>query len=159
MQFRKARPGEHDTIYLMGYDTWGVGQSIETHLRECRESEKYKMGIWYVISDADDVLYSSLIHYDLGSDSCGIGSIATAPDFRKKGHASSLIQAALERFNHDGFSKVFLFSDIDPRFYEKFGFRALSSSHQAHKKAVCMVWGTDPQDLENQPGFKLPDYF
>jgi N-acetylglutamate synthase-like GNAT family acetyltransferase len=159
MQIRKALPEEYDEIYRMGFDVWGDGETLENYLDGCRSSPKYQQGYWYVLVDDTGTICSSLIRYSISTDTCGIGSIATPPALRKKGHASMLIVNALKLFECEGFRKTFLFSDIESKFYEKFGFSALSHQHQNYKKSVCMVRGVEVSAIERDAGFQPPKYF
>jgi N-acetylglutamate synthase-like GNAT family acetyltransferase len=159
MQVRKAFPEEYDDIYQMGFDVWGEEQPIEVYLDECRRSTKYQRGCWYVLVDGNGTIFSSLIRYSLATDACGIGSIATPPFLRNKGHASRLITYVLNLFESEGIQKTFLFSDIDSKFYEKFGFFALPRPYQHYESAVCMVRGIKTKDIEQDSRFQPPKYF
>ncbi len=159
MQIREPNPSELDDVYRMGFDVWGDGQSIGDYLKGCRASPKYKKGAWFVLVDQEGTLYSSLIAYSLSQNTTGIGSIATPPPLRKRGHASLLIAGVLERFEKEGFKKTFLFSDIDPSFYEKLGFSALPEHLQKHSGSVCMIRGESIEAITQDPLFSLPGYF
>ena len=159
MQIHSARPSEYDAIYQMGFDTWGDGQPLEVYLDGCRSSPKYQQGSWYVLKNEHGVICSSLIRYRLGERTCGIGSIATPPQLRKKGFASALVAAALKQFEGEGFQRVFLFSDIDPKFYERFGFIPLPLRFQHYKDSVCMILGASEEQIERSPDFVPPKYF
>lgn len=54
-----------------------------------------------------------------------LGSVATAPAERGRGHASALCRAVCEAEEQAGRSVGLLFSAIDTAFYERLGFRAL----------------------------------
>ena len=159
MRSRKARPDEFDSIYLMGLDVWNEGKDREAYLEGCRRSKKYQEGAWYVLENQEGVLVSSLIRYCLSEGVYGIGSIATPPSFRKKGYASKLIADVLKEFESEGVERVFLFSDIEPAFYQKFEFEALSSRYQHSAGSVCMVRGVSVEELERDPQFQPPVYF
>lgn len=159
MQVRKALPEEYDDIFRMGFDAWGEGQSLEVYLAGCRQSPKYQRGCWYVLADDEDRICSSLIRYALAPGVCGIGSIATPPRLRNKGYASELISDALKLFESEGFKVAFLFSDIESRFYERFGFVVLPKRHQHYKDSVCMVRGMDVDAIERDASFLAPQYF
>jgi N-acetylglutamate synthase-like GNAT family acetyltransferase len=146
-----------DAIFLMGRDAWGKGKTVQAYLVSCRHSPKYKRGQWYALEDAERGLVSSLIVYRLSSGVAGIGSIATARKSRGNGLASRLIGDILKRLDRRGTRRVFLFADISPRFYERFGFAALPPEYQKHPGSVCML-------RERSAGGRLkavwpPDYF
>lgn len=139
MNVRTAAPEEFDQIYRMGFDAWSNGTSMETYLEQCRTSPKYRKGRWFVLSDGRELL-SSLIVYDFGGEKFGIGSIATPKEKRKNGHASTLVRAVIESLERDTPGAVtFLYSDIDSKFYGKFGFVALRPEGQRYQTTTCMV--------------------
>ena len=155
---RPARPEEMDEVYLMGYDAWGAGDGADAYLAACAASPKYATGRWLVLEDGG-ILLSSLIVYDLGGPAAGLGSIATAPERRGHGHASRLTAAAAGAIEGAGKSRIFLFSDIEPAFYERLGFRALPARFQRKPGSCCMVRTDDLGALVREPGFEPPEYF
>ena len=54
---------------------------------------------------------------------------------------------------------IFLFSDIAPRYYERFGFRSLPPEYQKHENSVCMIRTRSLDEFLESPDFELPDYF
>ena len=150
---RPATKEDQDGIYLMGYDVWSGGKSESDYLKECRASLKYKRGTWWVLADGDELL-SSLIVYDFGKASYGIGSIATIPSARKQGFASHLISEVMADLEDEHPRlKLFLYSDIHAAFYEKFGFKPLPENQQRYKPSLCMAFG------EGSVMAQAPDYF
>ncbi|TPR56912.1 GNAT family N-acetyltransferase [Enterococcus sp. OL5] len=101
-----------DSVYSMGYDTWGEGSLFSDYLEECRHSIKYQSGMWYALN-VDGVNVSSCIVYQLYTNVVGIGSLATKTDKRGLGFGSNLIKKILSL--NIG-SVYFLWSDIDPVF-------------------------------------------
>jgi N-acetylglutamate synthase-like GNAT family acetyltransferase len=148
-----------DAVYLMGRDAWGKDQSREAYLAECRSSSKYKTGEWSLAEGEDARPLCSLIAYRFSAESAGIGSIATAPEERRKGHASRLIDAILKRLDQEGVRQVYLFSDIAPQFYDRFGFKPLPAQHQRRAGTVCMVRSRSMEKLLAEKTFEPPAYF
>jgi predicted acetyltransferase len=158
LNISKALPHELDRIYLMGFDIWGNGNSETRYLNECRESKKYKKGIWYVLKEGEQLL-SSLIVYDFGNNTFGIGSIATSPALRKQGYASQLISGVIDEIEKQSpDATFFLYSDITPEFYKRFGFVSLPAEMQKYKTTICMI-----RTKEHVTAFVekngVPDYF
>jgi predicted N-acetyltransferase YhbS len=58
-------------------------------------------------------------------DALGIGAVFTPPNLRRRGFAAELVNRLLSEAASDGASLALLFSEIDPRYYEQFGFRSL----------------------------------
>lgn len=142
----------------MGFDAWAEGKDFDAYLAECAASPKYARGRWLVLSEGAE-LVSSLIVYDLGGDAAGLGSIATAPERRGKGYASRLVGQAAEVIEAVGKSRIFLFCDIEPGFYERLGFLALPERFQRKQGSRCMVRTDDFDGLIADAGFAPPDYF
>lgn len=163
MKLSSPSPADLDLIYLMGYDIWSEGRSIEDYLTTCRINPEYQQGSWLQLVNDDGIPTASLIVYELPAIGrykvTGFGCIATAPAHRRQGHAALLIDLVLRQ--RCGDNAVFLFSDIDPSYYEKFGFFALPPDFQQYPKSVCMVKlqnGATLDDLLLHHG-QLPAYF
>lgn len=162
---RAAAVHELDLIYRMGYDAWGDGKSLDDYLAVCRASKKYAAGVWWVQTRGDGRPVSALLTHEIPipGDACaiGLGSIATAPDLRGQGHASRLIREVLSRHERDAGTEVFfLFADISPRFYERFGF--VSSEPCPQKPQSMLMVRAESKRLASlltDSKFKIPDYF
>ena len=156
-RIRKAKPDELDSIYLMGFDVWSDGSHQVDYLAECHSSPKYRKGTWFVLEESGRLL-SSLITYEFDSEKIGIGSIATPVTERNRGHASKLISGVVQLLEIEKHGlKVFLYSDINPVFYERFGFKPIPSAAQRYQTTTCMVRGADPQDFKGT--IQVPEYF
>jgi Predicted acetyltransferase involved in intracellular survival and related acetyltransferases len=153
MEIRLAKSEEMDAIYMMGYDTWSDDASEQPYLEACRASKKHAIGKWYVLSDGEKLI-SSLIVYEFGFGMppgyCGIGSIATDPQMRRKGYANKLIAevCSILRGRCKG---IYLHADINSLFYERLGF-----SVAADGSAKCMMLRFS--DSEQLPA-EIPAYF
>jgi GNAT superfamily N-acetyltransferase len=55
----------------------------------------------------------------------GLGAVFTPLALRGRGHAADLLRQLLESAADEGFGLALLFSEIDPRYYERLGFRRL----------------------------------
>jgi ribosomal protein S18 acetylase RimI-like enzyme len=148
---RAAKASELDAVYRMGYDAWGDSRPLADYLRDCAASPKYRRGVWHVL-DGGTRLLSALIVYELGPGAAGIGSLATPPEERRRGRASALIAGVLKLLDARGVGAVYLYSDIAPRFYERFGFRALPAALQRYPGRVGMIRGAAALAT-------APDYF
>jgi len=165
MEYRPAHKEEYDTIYMMGYDTWSEGQSVEKYLDICRNSKKYKSARWFVLSE-DNILKSSLlIHsFDLWRNRVvrGIGSVATPPEFRRKGYGHKIVDTAInDLINRENASIIFLYSDIEADFYKKHYFVELPASYQTVSNSVLMVLMLPGYDegIIKEYEKRIPKYF
>lgn len=165
MQFRQASAFEMDQIYLMGFDVWSGGQSHAEYLTGCRCSGKYKSGKWYVLNDGDMLLASCLVHSfpNWGERTVrGIGSIATAPEFRRKGYARSLLDWVVDNLvKNDRTELIFLYSDIDTQYYLKSSFRPLPPKYQKAQRSTVMIamFPKFDYDLVEEYADLIPKYF
>src|SRR5579883_56154 len=57
----------------------------------------------------------------------GFGAIYTRQDVRKEGLGTELINLCIKKAREEGCFGVLLFSDIDPKFYSRFGFQDMSN--------------------------------
>ncbi|WP_186648811.1 GNAT family N-acetyltransferase [Fluviispira vulneris] len=164
MQVRKAVEKDFPAVYFMGHETWGQGLTIDEYSKKCSESDKYDNGQWYVL-EVDKKIVSSLICYrnsfGLDAHTVGIGSVATLPEYRKRGYVSFLMHDIVSNQDHGKDARAFLlFSDIKPEFYEKFGFKILPSHLQRYKKSITMVRDMDNHfNLHEMKLEDLPVYF
>jgi len=55
----------------------------------------------------------------------GLGAVYTMEAFRGKGFGKSLMEEVIALAQAEGFDGAYLFSDIDARFYERFGFKQM----------------------------------
>lgn len=162
-KIRVATKEEMIEIYKMGYDVWGDNLPYEDYITMCQASKKYKEGTWYVLEATDtNQLLSSLIVYklNLSEDQIvkGIGSIATPLYLRKKGYASLLVEATINKLEQEEkFNNFFLYSDIGIEFYEALGFIALPNDSQKYKTSVCMYYSKE-NDIDSI-SLDIPVYF
>lgn len=159
---RRPEPGEMDAVYLAGADVWQGDLSRADYLAGCRASPKYARGSWRGLfkgADAPAELLAALIIYELHPGVFGIGSVATPPERRGRGHASALIQRVVAGLESDGARAIFLHSDVAPTLYERLGFVALPAELQRKPGSSCMVRCADPAGLWSRPGFEPPRYF
>jgi len=154
---RRAIDSEMSAIYMMGFDTWGKGDQ-QAYLAFSRDLPIYKKGRWYVLAEGETLL-SSMIVYPLKTNEFGFGSIATPPELRGKGFASIMIKEVMNLLQIEvPQPALILYSDIDPRFYETFGFVRLPQELQKYKTTTCMVQGKDPHNYFHSQD-DIPDYF
>ena len=157
LKFRKAASLDFDAIFRMGFDVWGKGSEAD-YMENCRASAKYARGEWYVLEAAGGELVSSLIVYALSAGHYGIGSLATSLKARNNGYASQLIVDVLVMLERETPKAiVFLYSDINPKFYERFNFEKIPACAQRYKITTCMVRGKNPAAFTTQQ--QTPEYF
>lgn len=137
MEVRQVKPDELSMVYMMGYDVWSDSQSPEKYISNCASSGKYNQGSWQVLFDEGKLLSSLIIYtsgFNIPENYCGIGSIATDPNFRNTGYACFLIDAVCQSLEERGFYGVYLHSDIGAYYYERLGFTVISTTN-----STCML--------------------
>ena len=158
LNVRQANHEDLEEIYLMGSDAWSEGVSIASYLDGCRNSAKYRQGKWHVLS-VNGKLVASLITYEncfrLPEGFHGVGSVATSIDARRCGYASALIRAVASELEDAGSAGIFLFSDIDPNFYQALGFEVIGDQ-KSTGSTHCML-----QVFQESGGlqYAVPSYF
>lgn len=74
----------------------------------------------------------------------GIGAVFTPPARRGRGHASELLERALEGVRSEGYGLALLFSEIGEEFYAARGFKRLPASEVACKTTLPAPWPHEP---------------
>ncbi|AFQ45349.1 GNAT family N-acetyltransferase [Desulfosporosinus meridiei] len=160
MIFRQALPQEINYIFSEGFKEWSKNRTFEQYCRDNAKEDVY--GTRYVL-DVDNEIVSSLILLKLkdiaGKRAFGIGSVLTPKIHAGQGYASKLLINCIQKEKDDCF--VFLFSDINPEFYERLSFKILPSKFQRYEKSVCMVYCNDANwnELLNCSLDAIPNYF
>jgi predicted N-acetyltransferase YhbS len=165
---RKAADADMDSVYMMGYDTWGDGQSKTAYLEGCRTSPKYAAGTWYVLEDREGEPLSALIVYNspnhgLQENTLGIGSLATKLAERGKGYANHLMWDLMRSFldrNHE--TIFYLFADVNSKFYEALDFKKLPEHLQTKVGSTAMARCLQSDRLQRvleSAGYRPPSYF
>ncbi|TGA99002.1 N-acetyltransferase [Sporolactobacillus shoreae] len=149
---RKADIDELNAVYMMGYDSWGKGLSKDDYIKLCHQSPKYPTGTWFILEEEGKLL-SSLIIYHLNNSLIGIGSVATAVDVRKQGNATILLKKIIDLFPK---GTVFcLYSDVEPKIYERIGFKSVAEENQPYHDTVLMYYPDNFNFEQNS----YPKYF
>jgi predicted N-acetyltransferase YhbS len=147
---RPARPEDLEAVYLLGYDPWGRGLSIDAYLEECRASDKYPLGRWSVVEVEGRVVCALIVYRDafgLPPGAFGIGSLSTEPAVRRLGLANALMRVVLAREP----GTAFLWADAVPDFYARLGFTPLPPERQTRPGSVLMARG--PRDASVAVGY------
>ena len=141
MEIREGLPADVDTIFMMGYDAWGEGASVQAYLEQCRSSTKYPQGTWYVLEEGGELLSSLIVYrqgFELPAGCWGVGSVATPPPQRRRGHAARLLAHVDGMAETASARAIYLFSGIDPAYYGKFGYEPVKVA-TPNPDAVCMA--------------------
>ena len=160
MIFRQARSNETAGLFEEGYKVWSKNRTFEQYCAD--NSKEDALGTRHVIESGGEIV-SSIILLKLkdfrGNKVHGIGSVLTPEKHAGKGYATMLIKHCLNTVSKDAL--IFLYSDINPQFYARFGFRALPSRFQKKDNSVCMLRcnGDIWKDLLATSVAHIPNYF
>ncbi|HEY3382952.1 MAG TPA: GNAT family N-acetyltransferase [Vicinamibacterales bacterium] len=149
-----------DEILDETYPLWGEGLDRRAYAKYNEAQLRTPWGATRLTRVAlveNGRVLSSAKRYDLGlrmdgqeTRLIGIGAVFTPGEMRGLGYATELIRRVLEGAAGEGFGHAMLFSEIDPRYYERLGFRALPINQLAldvlpgrHRgsPAIPMRWG------------------
>lgn len=161
MIFRQSNKEEIDQLLSEGYKVWSKDRAFEQYCAENRKEDDF--GTRYVIED-NGVIVSSLILLSLKSINSknvyGIGSVLTPSAYKHKGYATALLKNCMQQISIDT-SLVFLYSEIDRAFYERYNFRVLPPDLQKDADSICMVLCDDDMwsVLINNGIALIPDHF
>lgn len=161
MIFRQAKKEEKKLLLMQGYNQWPKNRSFEQY---CIDNAKEDTcGIRYVVEESGEIV-SSLAMLQLGIISgrtaYGIASVLTPQVHTGKGYASELIKKCITT-KSDRNTPIFLYSEISPAFYERFGFRVLPQKLQKRVNSPLMVLCGDDvwTQLMECTREDMPDYF
>lgn len=79
----------------------------------------------------------------------GLGAVYTQKRFRNQGYASQLMELAINRAVSEGSDAMFLFSDIAPAFYTRFGFVEVGNQN-VHFMMARHLLSSSPSTVEAQ---------
>ena len=79
----------------------------------------------------------------------GIGGVGTDPEYRRRGLARRLLEAALELMEEEGFDASFLFGIQD--FYHRFGFVTCMAEPRIHLDTRALEQGLKTLGSEERP--------
>jgi|GEM_PF-482315 len=127
-----------DRILPETFKVWGEQRSYEQYLSDLRELEASSYGkrafSFRGVRDEHGVVQSCFKRYEREVmwagrrlRAVGIGAVFTLPSGRRRGLASLMLGASLDRERAEGTDLAYLFSDIHPAFYERLGFVVLPS--------------------------------
>lgn len=161
MIFRQAKSEEINSLFREGYEEWSKNRTFEQYCTDNGKEDAY--GTRYIM-DVNGKIVSSLILLKLrdinGKKAYGIGSVLTPKVYAGNGYATELLKNCIKQIPENDFF-IFLYSDINPSFYEKFNFRILPAQLQKYEKSTCMAYCKDNiwNELLNSSAKVIPDYF
>ncbi|AFA48375.1 GNAT family N-acetyltransferase [Acetobacterium woodii] len=159
--FRPAKLQEREILFREGYREWPKNRTFEEYCSDNAKEDEY--GIRYIMAIDDEIL-SSVILLELksimGKKVYGIGSVLTPQNHTGKGYATTLLRKCLQQIENND-PLIFLYSDINPAFYQRLSFRILPLEFQKVKKSTCMVRCRDEnwEALLKSSVALIPDYF
>lgn len=150
---RDETPADADVVYtltLRAFDQKGEADLI----RALHAGNHVALSL--VAEDNSVVVGHALLSkMETPSNTLGLGPVSTHPDHQRRGIASAIVKALIERAQKDGWSGIFVLGD--PAFYGRFGFRIdVAASFETHyPKDHFMALELKPDALQNRKGAAL----
>lgn len=161
MIIRQANQEEIRLLFEQGYQEWSKNRTFEQYCID--NSKEDAFGTRYVMEKNGEIV-SSMIVLKLdcinGNKVYGIGSVLTPQNHIGNGYATHLLRKCVEWVSEDN-NIIFLYSDINPSFYEKLDFRLLPPQLQKYEDSPCMVYCNDEvwHELSKCSIDLIPNYF
>lgn len=161
MLFRQAAKEEIPFLFQEGYKEWRKNRTFEQYCLD--NSKDDAIGTRYVMEENGQIVSSAVLlrlKSIPGKNVYGLGSILTSKIHRGKGYGIELIKKCMRLIPDDN-TIIFLYSDINPAYYEKFGFQILPKELQKYEKSVCMAYCNEWvwNELINADADSIPNYF
>ena len=161
MIFRQAKSTEVRQLFMEGYHVWSKGRTFEQYCADNAKEDEY--GTRYVLEKDGQIVSSAIILYlkRLGGHKVyGIGSVLTPKKHQGKGYATALLKNCMAKIRGVD-NIVLLHSDVEPGFYERFGFLVLPNRFQQYPGSTYMACCTGKiwEELLQTPESALPKHF
>ncbi len=117
-------PSQRESLFLGRAKEWGVSLTPEQYVERNRRLYAHPFGNSSITTYGWKINGDWASSFDLLQVSIGgkkgylIASVLTHPEYRKKGYATQLLDKVLPDIK----DPIVLYSDIDPKFYERWGF-------------------------------------
>lgn len=132
MNLQSATWNDLNAIFRETFSIWSPGLSRDEYLDYMWRISVLpwaKRNLEFLVLKAKDEVAASLkyqritfLHRNQPYKFVGVGAVYTQKHYRNQGYASQLMELAIDRAAREGNDGMFLFSDIDPAFYTRFGF-------------------------------------
>jgi GNAT superfamily N-acetyltransferase len=128
-----ASEAERPEVFRNVHDVWGRGLPVEEHVRRRLASVQHNRAVWHCGTIGGRVVVSlgcyPLSFHVEGRVASGfaIGAVHTVADHRRRGYAARLIRHVESAEHARGAEIALLYSDIDPRYYHRQGYRRCPS--------------------------------
>ena len=139
MIFRQANQEEISLLFTQGYQEWSKNRTFEQYCID--NSKEDAIGTRYVIEKNGEIVCSTIVlrlEKINQKEVFGIGSVLTPKNHRGNNYATELLKNCMNLVDGDN-KIIFLYSDINPSFYERLDFKALPTPLQRYEKSLCMV--------------------
>ncbi len=133
MMLQKAEWYEIEQILRETYDIWSPGLSRDQYkeyiFRQMSHPWARQHFEYLILRNESGLPFSSLKYYRISLtnagqvyDFVGLGAIYSQRKFRKQGYGKRIIELSIEKAVAENRQGLMLFSDIDPKYYQQFGF-------------------------------------
>jgi GNAT superfamily N-acetyltransferase len=155
MRVRETDAAGMIPVLERSHEVWGEGAALDAYLAfnvAQRRSRWARKRYRFLVGEAEDgTLLAGLKWYAFPAaidgearSAMGLGAVFTPKEVRGRGHASVLVEAALERGAAQGYDLALLMSEIGAPFYERLGFRTLPAEEAACLPFLPVPWPAEP---------------
>lgn len=163
MRLRKLELHEREAIFQTGYKEWPRGRTYKQYVHDNSKEDAY--GTRYALVNETDEIIGSVMILNIKINQApifGLGSVVIESPHRNKGYGLTMLTETLKVIDaQGGDSIVMLYSEIDPNYYAKLGFKELPEKFQRYDYASAMVRCNKEQfqHLCNLPLEHIPTHF
>lgn len=130
----------HDVLQVLHETYWiwspGLNQADYRHYVSAQMNHPWlRRHMRYFVYKVADQVVASCKLYDVTMSARGrlykvggIGAVYTQKEFRGHGHAKAMLHDLIDLTDGEGYDGLILYSEIDPAFYERFGFLELGGA-------------------------------
>ncbi len=133
LDFHPANAEERDAAFRQVHGLWPHADDPAVHLLKRQHAVQQSRAEWFV-GTRDGEVYASCGAYPMtlfgpgGSRAArGFGAVFCEEGLRGQGIAAAMLRHVMDHYRLQSVHDFVLFSDIDPRYYEKLGFHRLPS--------------------------------
>lgn len=129
LELHEANEDERAAIFAKVHEFWGGKFTVEAYVERCRKAAHMRRATWYLGRTEGEIVTSLGAHPTIfGLEGVlvpgfSIASVHTRPQDRGRGYAPRLIEYVERVERERGARLSVLYSDIDPAYYARLGYR------------------------------------
>jgi GNAT superfamily N-acetyltransferase len=142
-------------FFLFGKDAWGPNLSLEEHAHQYDSCPNFLRGDKFILENEEGIPVAGVNLIRFLPQFSGIATLATHPDYRRQGYAGVLLRAVMALSLQERSDLRFgLFAEINPKYFEKWGFAPLPTESQKFSPSIAMATGSSKLSPREELIFK-----